>query len=513
MRTIIAKPAIAEPVRSGIYLGALLLLRAVGQVILYQRGFIRVAADEFARGIYAVQWASHPKFDLLENLAIPWLPFERYLNGAMLTIWPNPLLAPRVTVFLSSCLALIALYAFVYLLFNSFTIAVLTSMFVTLQPWFAWLSGTPMLEMYYLAFYLAGLFFLVAWLRDNRKGFWILAGCSFLLSSGFHVQSWILINVANFLTLGFLFRFVRQKNYGYAGRLIAYYFLSNAFIIAIIIIEFANTGEALAFLTAHTSYSKWFYGGYNVSTLEKFLYYPRLILDNVNPIIWPLFITALIFLRSDRNRGWKLFPLMLAVLTLVIVSVMNIFSGPPSAAPARYSLFYLLMLSPYVAYGTYHLFNWGNQRPLPIARYSITVLTLALYIYSLGWGVIRTSNHQIGPRETIAAGNYLNELLSQGDLDGEKTYMVELVYWDYLVFQLMAGHHEAVVYDRKPDLQDRKIPSIFEQPPASIYDILSAQNVRYVALRNPELKMKVLETEFLSAQQDLGRWTIYEFEP
>ena len=88
--------------------------------------------------------------------------------------------------------------------------------------------------------------------------------------------------------------------------LIAYYFLSNAFIITFILVEFASTGKALNFLAGHTSYSKWFYDGFNVPVLEKLSYYPQLILRNVSPVIWTLVIVALIFLRSDRDRGWKL---------------------------------------------------------------------------------------------------------------------------------------------------------------------------------------------------------------
>lgn len=502
-----------EPLRSIIYLGVLLLLRFVGQAVLYQRGFLRVSADEFARGIYASQWALQPRFDLLDGPPGAWLPFERYVNGLLLTIWPDPVLAPRVTVFLSSCLVLIGLYVFIYYLFDSFTIAVLTSLFVVFQPWYVWLSGTPMLEMYYLAFFIAGLFFLVVWLKDERLGFWILAGCSFLIASGFHVQSWILINLVNLLTVGFLYQFIRQKQYGRLGRLIGYYLLSNALIITFAIVEFAYTGETFAFLASHTSYSRWFYGGYNVPLLEKLSFYPRLILENVSPVIWALILAALIFLRSDRDRGWKLLPLMLAILALVLFSVMNVFSGPPSAAPPRYSLFYTLLLAPYIAYGTYHLFKWGQQRPFPATRYSVTVLATALFIYSLGWGAVRTSNHPGGPQTTIEAGRYLNELLNQTDPDGAATYMLELKYWDFLAFQLTAGHHDAIVYDRVQDIRDRQTPSFFEKEPDDIYEILSTQHVRYVALRNPDLKAKVEQTGFLSVQQDLGTWTIFEFEP
>jgi len=224
MTATVSRLILPEPYRSIIYLGAIILFRVTVQAILYTRGFLSVSADEYARGISAAKWAVQPRFDMFDASPGAWLPFEKYLNGLVLSVWPDVILAPRVTVFLSSCVVIIALYLLVYYLFNSSAIAALATIFVVIQPWIVWLSGTPMLEMYYLAFYFAGLLFLLVWLKDNRRGFWIFAGFSFLIATGFHVQSWYLINLVNLLTIGFLIGFVRHKRYGRLRRLISYYF-------------------------------------------------------------------------------------------------------------------------------------------------------------------------------------------------------------------------------------------------------------------------------------------------
>jgi len=514
MKLTLAKKPLAEPLDSIIYLGILIVLRIVLQISLFRQGFLSVSADEFSRGIRAATWASAPRLDLFDGAQATWLPFEKYLNGLSLNIWPDVLITPRLTVFLGSCLVVVAFYGLIYYLFDSFSVAALATLFVVFQPWFVWLSGTPMLEMYFLGFYLLGLYFLLAWFKDQRRGFWFLASCAMLVASGFHVQVWILINLANLLTIGFLFQFIQDKQYGRLGRLIAYYFLSNALIIAFALIEYVKTGQIFALLSKHTSYSRWFYDGYDVSIFEKLAYYPRLIVENSSPISWLLVIVGLIFLWMDRDRKWKLFPLALAILNLVISSVLNVLSGPASAAPGRYSLFYTVMLSPYIAYGALRLIQWAGARPRPLVRYSLVTLAIGLFALTLFMGGLRIKDYPRSmPADAIETGQYLGQLLDQTAETESKVYMVELKYWEYLAVQLLAGNHEEILFDREANISDRNTPSIFLEESEDLYAALSSQNVRFVALRNPDLKNRALATGFLSPRQDIGRWTIYAFNP
>ena len=124
-----------EPHRSIIYLVSLIAIRLGMQVTLYQRGFIVVAADEFARGIRAAKWADNPQIDILADVQGTWLPFEKYLNGLFLYIVPDVIVAPRITVFIASCLLLITLYIFTYFLFKHVAIAILSTLFIAFQPW------------------------------------------------------------------------------------------------------------------------------------------------------------------------------------------------------------------------------------------------------------------------------------------------------------------------------------------------------------------------------------------
>lgn len=513
MNTISNRLPRSQLYRRLLFLGAVIVLRAIGQFLLYKRGFLNVSADEFARGISAAQWALQPRFDLFDGPTGAWLPLERYLNGLMLVLWPDTIIAPRVTVFLASCLVLLGLYLLVRQLFGKFAIAALAIVFVVFQPWFVWLSGTPMLEMYFLGFFVLGFFFQLAWLKDDRRGYWIFAGLSFAIASGFHVQSWFLVNLFNLLTIGFLVQFIRTKEYGRLGRLVGYYFLSNAVIILFLAIEFYFSGEILGFLAVHTSYSWWFYGGYDVPIVEKLFYYPSLLLSNTSVAFWPLVFFGLGFLMVEKDRIWKLFPLMIALLLLLFSSISNVFSGPASAAPARYSLVYIVLLSPYLANGTFRIVQWARQHPSRLARYLSLAAALILFSYTLFWGAIRAHEHPGGHQGAVQAGRYLNDLLSQADLGETQTYMVELEYWDFLAVTLTAGYYDQVVYDREQDIRNRETPSIFEEEPVDVYDVLAEENVRYIALHDPGLKARVQEASFLSPQGSVDGWTIYEFEP
>lgn len=514
MQKPVMKCLSAEPMRSIVYLGLSIFLKLVIQKFLFLRGFISVSADEFARGIRAATWALQPRFNLVADVKDTWLPFEKYLNGLLLLLWPDVIWAPRVTVFIASCLVFIAFFLLVYYLFDNFWVSALAGTFVVFQPWYTWLSGTPMLEMYYLACFLGGLVFLVKWFRKGCRGCWFWAGCCFMLASGFHIQSWTFINLVNLITVNYLYQYIRQKQFGHLWRLIGFYALGNLFIITSAIAEFLDTGHVFASLTSHTVYSKWFYDGYNVSVVEKLLYYPRLIVQNSSGAIWILLMIALVFLLRDKAYKWKLFPFVVAMAALVLNSFLNVASGPPSAAPARYSLFYVMMISPYLAYGAYNLSMLGKRWLPRIMAYTPAMLSAGLFVYSVWWGIVRIPDFPHGmSTDAIETGYYINQVLSQNESCDMPSYMVELKYWDFLAVQLTAGHYEAIVYDREYDLFNRNTPSIFSESAEGVCASLISRDVRYVALQDSNLKVGAQLIGCLHANKEIGHWTIYELDP
>jgi hypothetical protein len=277
-------------------------------------------------------------------------------------------------------------------------------------------------------------------------------------------------------------------------------------------IEFINTGNIFGFLASHTSYSKWFYSGYNESFLEKALYYPRLIVNNLSISGWILFIVAIFFLFRDRDRKWKIYPLIFSLLALITGSAMNIISVPATAAPERYSIIYIILISPYLAYALVEVVSKMSTIQSKMFKYAIIGLSTILFIHSLVWGIQKLPNYPktVSP-DAIRTGNYLREKLNQYPDNDVPSYMVELVYWEFLGVETTTGYFNSIVFDREYDIYNRNTRSIFSDETEGPLPVLLSQNVKYIALYSSNTKDAANQLSYLLPIQEFSNWKIYEF--
>lgn len=490
----------------------LVTLKVIVQTALFQDGFISVSADEFARGIRAAQWAQHPSINIINDVNDIWLPFEKYLNGSLLLLWPDAIWAPRATVLIASFLLTIVLFFLVYELFGDYTIATISGLFLIFQPWYAWLSGTPMLEMYYFLFFFLGVYLFILWVKREKTVYCYLAGLSMLVSTGFHVQSWVYINLFNLITVAYLIKIIQQKNIRKIIQLLGFYILGNLLILVFSAVEFLNTGNVFGFLASHTSYSTWFYGGYQESILQKALYYPRLIMNNLSTTAWIFFILALFFLIRDRDRKWKIYPLIFLLLALTVNSAMNIISVPATAAPGRYSVIYIILISPYLGYAWVEVLGQMRTVSAKTIKYAVIVLSSVLILHTIVWGIqkLLTYPKTISP-DAMYTGTFIREKLNQYPENEVPNYMVELVYWEFLGVEITAGYFNEIVYDREYDIYNRDTQSIFLGEIEDLLSVLLAQNVKYIALYSSTTKDVANQLSYLLPIQETSHWKIFEF--
>ncbi|MCI0398882.1 MAG: hypothetical protein L0322_28670 [Chloroflexi bacterium] len=367
-----------------------------------------------------------------------------------------------------------------------------------------------MLDIYYLAALIGGLALLLAWLEHGQRGLWLAAGLALLLAGTFHVQGWLPLGLILLLHLPELIRLARQQKWERAGRLLAIYALAALLPLTLFLAGWVANGRPLSFLGEHTRYSLWFYGGYNVSDLEKLLYYPRLVWVNSHPLLWLLAAVGVGLLwRARAGRRVWLLP-AIGLLTLLALSVLNLNSGPPSAAPGRYSLLYTATAALYAGYGGSRLLVRGLARRSS-AGYAVVGLTAVLLAWLLIAGYRQAWQF---PRATygqaVAAGEALRPLLDAPDFAPGDRYLLEVVYWDFLAAQLAAGHHEAALFDRPFDLYNRDQPSVLILPPEALARELVAQRVRYALLRDPALKEQAAASGLLTAVIEVEGWTLYQ---
>jgi hypothetical protein len=497
----------------------LTIARVFWQHRLYNQGFVSVSADEFARGLRALDWSQHLKIRLFSDLLSPWPPFEMYLNGLAVWLGGDPFLAPRVTVFAASCLLLVALFLLVHRLWDIWVVAALTVLFVAAQPWFIWLSGTPMLEVYYLACFFGGLYFLATWLRERAGMSWLYAGLLFFLASGFHIQSWAQVNLINLLTLPLFFQFVVQRQYKSAGQLALLWLIGNSLVLFWGASEYAATGRLFAILANHTEYSLWFYGGYNVPISEKLLYFPRIVSRVIPLWLWVAAGVGLMYIVAEKRNYDRLLSSILGLLTLTLASLFNLTAGPPSAAPDRYAIFYLLLLAPYAAYAVYQSSLWGWRKAKWAGRdeiaYGGAVVACSALAMLLISAASQAQRFPVGMSiDTIETGRYLRtaldgSTLGTSPLQTEEFILLEARYWDFLALRLTIEQDEWLLYDREHDYLNRNNPSRLLDEDKSVKDWLVEARVGLVALRDPDLKERADQLSFLTRQKEVGDWVIY----
>jgi hypothetical protein len=244
---------------------------------------------------------------------------------------------------------------------------------------------------------------------------------------------------------------------------------------------------------AHSDYSKWFYGGYRVPAVQKFLYYPSIVLLNLNPFAVPCMWLGIVAARRAADARVRLLPLAVGATTLLWFSVFNLVSVPATAAAGRFSLFFVTLLTLYAGNGLAIVYAEWTGRRRQLVLWGIAI-----------FAVVRTAVFptSLDP-SAVAIGREIQRTMRA--TDPAATYMVELVFWHYIGVELGAERFDAIRFDRPFDARKRDFLSRFETEPAA--SVLRSANAQVVALRSEELKNRV-RTQ-LPVLAEHGVWTLF----
>lgn len=484
---------------------ALLFLKLLLLFYLYNNGFISLSADECSRGITAAQWADR---DLSTSfLMTNWLPGEIFLNGFSLMVWDNVIWTPRITAFVFSCFLLIYFIKLVQYLFDQQMVTSLAGLFLVFNSWYTWLSGTPMLDIYYLALYIAGLYYFLVWSNTRRNLYLLLSIGFFCLSTTFHFQSWILVNVVNLCACLYAWEMLRKRDYKNLSKLILFFIANNLFIATYLIAEYYSTGEWFYLMHGHANFTKEYYHGYNVGAYEKLVYYFRLIAMNGNII--GLFIPiGLYYLGTKSHKTLTLFPCVVGLGSLLLYSVFNLFSVPAAAVPGRYSFPFILLFMPYAALGLNTFFMESGYFTNIRFRRAFFV-TLIIFIVGVNFVQTRRFPADLQQyRKALDAGLYLNQLINSDVSEKTNTVVIELESVDSYCVLLGARDFDRLYFDRKDD--EMNGPSdLFIMEEDEILDHMRREKTKYLAIKNQATKNRLNEMPYMRKMKNFGEWDIY----
>ncbi len=489
----------------------LLCIKLALAIYLYGLGFLSLSADEYSRGITAARWALDGEIPLGIYM-YAWLPFESYVNGLALMIWDDVIWTPRITVFIFSCVLLVYFLKLVHYLFKSLVVTLIAGLLLIFNPWFVWLSGTPMLDIYYLAPFAAGLYYVTKWIEERRSVFLIAGGILFFLSTGFHSQGWILVNAANLFVAGFAVGFLRKKNWRAVFEIAGFLLLGNLFIVFYLPVEHSATGEWLYMFRDHAVRTLPYYADYNVTLWEKLEYYPRLVYRSASWIVWLFFPVGIYASLRGQRKVAALFPLAAGLIALAVYSVYNVYSVPASAAPGRYALPFFMLFVPYSALGIYTLFFRNVREPI---AWLLRGAAAVLVVFLLWASFLKLPEYETkGAREAVNVGLFVRDAMENEPPDKDGTVIIERAYWDFLYVMLAVRRFDLVRYDRPLTDEYAGTPSDFlSMSDEEILARLKKENARFIIVRDGAIKERLSGFDFIRKVRDSNEWVAYEIGP
>jgi len=153
-------------------------------------------ADAVSRIYLALDWLKEPHWIATSV----WAPFHFYLNGMVLAIWNDPILAPKVANILLASATLLPFYTFTRREFNA-PGAWIATIFLAICPIlfrnsFLALSGPP-----FLFFLVLAMNQLSRGIRNNNSMALVLAGLAITVAAGFRYEAWLIMALFGGLTL------------------------------------------------------------------------------------------------------------------------------------------------------------------------------------------------------------------------------------------------------------------------------------------------------------------------
>lgn len=179
-------------------------VKLILMILLISTGFIALSGDDFARMLAGYKWSKNPFL-----FASGWPPFQFWILGAFMKIYPNIYQANLIVNGLFSFLSLFSFYLLCRLFFNRNLSLISLGILATL-PWHVKLSVSGLAEPIYHFFFFTSLVFLFKWKKTEKMHYAFLCGLCILISIMNRIEASIFYASVN---LYLFIEIVRSKNF------------------------------------------------------------------------------------------------------------------------------------------------------------------------------------------------------------------------------------------------------------------------------------------------------------
>jgi len=330
------------------YLWLFLLLTAqfILLLIVYRSGFAGASGDDFFRALVSYEWSESPFLvsGAFGAISVLWFPTHFWITGFIYKISDNLIFSLTSLSTLSSIVEIFLLFHLSKILFNKRT-GYISVLIVSFLPWQVWL-GISMTEMpFYYASIVAAFLFFVKWQKGKKSSHLVIASFFFLISTMLRPEGWIFAALfSTFLAIYFLRHYQQLSN---LGHVIVSMIIPCFFVLFWLTHNFQEFGNSFYFLQYSKHITQNHLNLHALSSWLKGLQYPFLMLI-ISPSLFLLIILSLIIgYRSLKNIQRRYLFFILSQLAIMIIA--SIYGAGTKAAPQRYVLINVILLTPFAA--------------------------------------------------------------------------------------------------------------------------------------------------------------------
>ena len=395
----------------GLLIGSAFLL----QMAVLWTGFAAASGDDFVHALLAYEWSTAPFLatSSFGFASINWLPPQFWIGG--LTHWTGLDLATslRMSSIVAGLLELVGVFYLTAWLFDRRT-AVVALALVAFLPWKIWLNlSMTEMPLYYASIVGACCFF-VRWLRDRDGTSLLLTATGFLVATMFRPDAWLFAGLFSAIVL---LDYRRARSVVSTRVLVTSVTIPWLFVAIWLGYNFMQFGSPTYFLENNRQQMSGYLSFGTAQQAIAVLQYP-FFMFTISPVLLVL-ITAGVgwALRQRPRRHWLYLCLVLGQLGVLVLAAL--YGVGTSAAPQRYVLVNMVLLTPFAA--------WLAVKAMG-TRYGRVCMILLLAFHVLG-GVTKAFHYREEYRDTAQVGRYLKAGFESGRIAADAQIATEVTLW------------------------------------------------------------------------------------